>query len=339
MSTPVYLRPDVYFEPLFNQWYMWPYLLAPAPAAMNLANHHTRLMQSFIANAKLHAQAAKLKSMVGSSIVNCDEQQVEAMLSLLEQSQNQLSDLYEFAKSLKQLDQLLLAEANGESLEGLYEKIPDNLKGYVELVYDLNNQVSYRLIEGLLYLSPLFKKSKQTLCFGDLASDKRPFVLSTPRLADANHCQITVPFSHAFCQALFKMREVPMSLAALNKLLPDDCDFRGGKKFSELFTQQAPPIRAPYSDEGVRVEYIGHAGVLIESKDICCVIDPVLAYQNDEDNRQKFTFADLPAVVDYVMITHTHMDHLCIETLLQIKHKVKAILVPKNNGGVWPILQ
>ncbi len=68
-NVPLYLKPQAYFEPLFNQWYMWPYLLAPVPAAMNLSNHHLRLMKSFVANAKLHAQALKHQSMVGSSIV------------------------------------------------------------------------------------------------------------------------------------------------------------------------------------------------------------------------------------------------------------------------------
>ena len=31
----LYLREDVYFEPLLNQWYAWPYLLPPVTGAQD----------------------------------------------------------------------------------------------------------------------------------------------------------------------------------------------------------------------------------------------------------------------------------------------------------------
>ena len=48
---------------------------------------------------------------------------------------------------------LLQTEAQGDSLESYYNKVPEMLKGLVELVYDLNNHPSIRLIESLLYFS------------------------------------------------------------------------------------------------------------------------------------------------------------------------------------------
>jgi hypothetical protein len=54
------------------------------------------------------------------------------------------------ASAIKELDQKLLREARGYSLESAYQEVPDILKGYVELVYDLNNQPSVRFIEGKL---------------------------------------------------------------------------------------------------------------------------------------------------------------------------------------------
>jgi L-ascorbate metabolism protein UlaG (beta-lactamase superfamily) len=34
-----------------------------------------------------------------------------------------------------------------------------------------------------------------------------------------------------------------------------------------------------------------------------------------------------------VLITHNHQDHVLFETLLQLRHKIKTILVPRNGGG------
>src|SRR6478609_1532164 len=43
--------------------------------------------------------------------------------------------------------------------------------------------------------------------------------------------------------------------------------------------------------------------------------------------------AYLPEQIDYVLITHNHQDHVLFETLLQIRHKVKNILVPRSGVG------
>ena len=43
--------------------------------------------------------------------------------------------------------------------------------------------------------------------------------------------------------------------------------------------------------------------------------------------------AYLPDQIDYVLITHNHQDHVLFETLLQIRHKVRNIVVPRNGGG------
>ena len=38
-------------------------------------------------------------------------------------------------------------------------------------------------------------------------------------------------------------------------------------------------------------------------------------------------------MIDYVVITHNHQDHLLFETLLQLRHKIGTILVPRNGLG------
>ncbi len=331
MSDNVYLRSDVYFEPLFNNWFMWPYLLAPAPAAMNLANQHLRIMKSFVANSKIHAKSLKDKSMTGSSLVNIPIDKVDDIKRLIDSTLEQYKDLIEFSDAVKALDELLRIEADGTSLEPLYQRIPDVLRGLVELHYDLNNQPSFRFIEGLLYHSNIYKPEAQTVCLGTLTSADRTFVLSTPRLPDEHHIHIKVPFNHAFVEHLFKMRDQPQSLEKIRSML-GDFEIEGSLDIDQLFTVEPPKKPEQYRDDGVQVRYLGHAGVMVQTNATTLLIDPVISYSNDTVTN-KTTFDDLPSVIDCVMVTHTHMDHVCLETLIQLKHKINVILVPKNNSG------
>lgn len=331
-TTSVYLRSDVYFEPLFNKWFMWPYLLSPASAAMNLTNQHLRLMKSFVANAKIHAKSAKNKAMAGSSLVNIPLEKVGDIKDLMQHTRDNYGDLIEFASAVKALDELLRNEAKGMSLEPFYERIPTPLRGLVELHYDLNNQPSFRFIESLLYHSDFYKPQAQTVCLGNLHSDDRPFVLSTPRLPDENHLHINVPFDHEFVGTLFEMRDKPQPLEKVKAMLAE-LDVEGELDFDSLFTTQAPKRPEPYTGDDVHVRYLGHAGVMVQTSDTVLMVDPVIAYSNDEVTN-KTTFDDLPEHIDYVMVTHTHMDHVCLETLIQLKHKIGTILVPKSNSGL-----
>jgi L-ascorbate metabolism protein UlaG (beta-lactamase superfamily) len=62
------------------------------------------------------------------------------------------------------------------------------------------------------------------------------------------------------------------------------------------------------------------------------LFDPVLSYTY-EGGISRYTYLDLPDSIDYVLITHNHQDHVLFETLLQIRHKVKNIVVPRSGGG------
>lgn len=332
MENEVYLRPDVYFEPLYNKWFVWPYLMSPATAAMNVTNQHLKLMRSYIANAKIHAKSATAKSMTGSALINIPVSRVEDVKRLLEATEKECSALVELTSAIVQLDEMLRKKAKGLSMEQLYDQIPSALQGFVELQYDLNNQPSFRLIESLLYQSVYYKSNAQSACFGRLKSSQRPFVLSTPRLPDNDHLHINLPFNHPFLDKLFRMRETSRDLREITAEFRQ-FDSEGGLPFDELFTTQLPsqPQKVK-SNQFVDITYLGHAGIMISTQEASLLIDPVIGYGND-DEQNKSTFADLPAHIDYVMVTHTHMDHLCLETLLQLRYKIGAVLVPKNNSG------
>ena len=66
----LYLKQNVLAEPLFNQWYAWPGLIAPATAAMFIANSHMKIMQSFVAAPQVHVSALKNPAMRGGPFIN-----------------------------------------------------------------------------------------------------------------------------------------------------------------------------------------------------------------------------------------------------------------------------
>src|SRR6185436_19797617 len=60
--------------------------------------------------------------------------------------------------------------------------------------------------------------------------------------------------------------------------------------------------------------------------------DPVLSYTYENDI-SRYTYLDLPDSIDYVLITHNHQDHILFETMLQLRHKIGTIVVPRSSGG------
>lgn len=327
-----YLKEDVYFEPLILKWYVWPYLLPPATAAMNLCGRSLRLMKSFVANHQLHLAASNNPELSGGDFVNCGADQVEAVRNLIFDIEIHHQDYLEFRRAIIHLNELL-AQAKGLSLEPLYAEVPKVLRGYVELVYDMNHHASFRLIEGLLYGSDLYKPAAQSISLGLLSKVKeRPFVLSSPRLPDLNHLHLDVPFVDGFLDDLFATRSRPVAKQALEQMF-DRIPPQGGLAVEELFTPHPPTITWQPLEDRLRMSYLGHAGLLLETARTNIMVDPVIAVRGEATDDRVVSFSELPETIDYICLTHTHMDHVCLETLLQLRHKTGRVLVPKNGGG------
>lgn len=327
-----YLREDVYFEPLVFKWYAWPYLVPPVSAAMNIAGRSLRLMKSFLANHELHLAASKDPGLAGGDFVNCSAEQLEDVRELVRKIEIDHADYVEVRKAVAEVNQLL-EPMKGMSLEPLYAQLPTVLSGYVELVYDMNHSPSFRLIEGLLYEGDLYKQDAQSVSFGLLGKvNERPFVLSSPRLPDANHLHVEVPFADRFIDDLFATRDCPISRAQIGQMF-DGMPVAGGLSAEGLFTTQPPAIRREPLSSKLRVSYLGHAGLLLETAQTSILVDPVIATRDAKHGHNVVSFSELPQTIDYICLTHTHMDHVCVETLLQLRHKTRKVLVPKNNGG------
>ena len=328
-----YLKEEAYFEPLINHWYAWTHLIAPATCARHVIGTQKRIMTSFVNNFHLHQLASKEKDLTGSEYLSLDEDQLPVIRGLIEELNEKCADLIELANAIKALDEMLRTHSSGESIEPLYAKVPEPLKGYVELFMDIEHNPGYRFIEPLLYLSRYYKPELQTLSFGLLSKvEERPFVFSTPRLPDENHVQLPLSFNHPIVDRIFCARENPLTDAQLQKLL-ESTDTQGGLALADLFVDIPPVKQYQPVKEGVRLTYTGHAGFLIETRDVSIMIDPVIACRDESETNDMLSFSELPDKIDYACLTHCHHDHVNIETLLQLRYKLGKILVPKNNGG------
>ncbi len=327
----LYLRQDIKVEPLFDRWYAWSHLIPPATAARNITERHLNIMDSYIDAPEFHASAVANPKMLGGPFIDYQGERVDEIAALREQTIERRAPLLELSAALGQLNDLLQREAKGFSMRDLYKRVPEILRGYVELVYDLNNNPSFRLIEPLLYKSSYYDVSAQSLALSVITGDDRPFVLSTPRLDSEDTLIVDWGFAEGRVDALFRLKNEPRAWTEIRSLL--GITDEQSAHFRSFFTPDAPPRYQSYTGDGVRWRYFGHACVLLETANISILFDPVLSYTYDSQ-LSRYTYLDLPDKIDYVIITHNHQDHILFETLLQIRHKTGEILVPRSGSGM-----
>ena len=326
----LYLKPNVIAEPLFNQWYAWSYLIPPATAARYITNSHLQIMESFVAAPEINFATLQNPAMIGAPFINHDPSRAWEIDALLSKTKTEQRLLLALDGAIADLDKILQNRADGYSLESLYSQVPEILQGYVELTYNRFNYPEIRLLEGLLYRSPFYNPNSQSIFLYLDDPDSRFFVLSTPRLPNQHSLQINIPFKDSRWDRLFKMREIPQEYAEIKSALAiSETD---ENVFASFFTSQASAKEPKYDGDEVRIRYFGHACVLIETKEISILCDPLIAYENQE-GIPRYSYQDLPEKIDYALITHNHQDHVMFETLLQIRYKIEHLIVPKSNKG------
>jgi L-ascorbate metabolism protein UlaG (beta-lactamase superfamily) len=329
-NEPLYLRQDIQFEPLIDQWYAWSHLIPPATAARNITERHLKIINSYVSAPQIHAAAVKNPKLLGGPFIDYDGKRVDEIKALREKTVRERSHLIELSEALARLNENLQLNAAGYSLEPLYSQVPDILKGYVELSYDLNNHPSFRLIEPLLYKSQFYDRSMQSVMVSKTNNDDRAFVLSTPRLESDQSIHLRVSFDDEILDRLFRLKLEPKPYREIDEMLnlPRESD-----DLLKSFLTAIPPRRSePYQGGGVRWRYFGHACILVETSHQSLLFDPVLSYEYQSDI-SRYTYLDLPDRIDYVVITHNHQDHVLFETLLQLRNRIGTIIVPKSGSG------
>jgi L-ascorbate metabolism protein UlaG (beta-lactamase superfamily) len=326
-----YLKPNVVFEPLIERWYAWSHLISPATAAMNVVGRHLKIMNSYIQSPQIHAAAVLNPKMLGGPFMDYKVPRVDDIKKLKEETVKKQADLIELAGAIKELDKMLKINAKGYSLEPLYEKVPEILKGYVELAYDLNNNPAFRFFESLLYKSKYYDQSSQSLALWITENDDRPFCLSTARLDEPNVLHLDIPFDHPGIDALSRMKRERGSIDRIAAMM--GVRQKDRPLFDTFFTEQEHPVYRKYEGPAVRMRYFGHACILIETKEVSILVDPLISYYGYESSVGHFSDIDIPDVIDYVLITHNHQDHILFETLLPLRHKIRNIIVPRSTSG------
>ncbi|HEY0858138.1 MAG TPA: MBL fold metallo-hydrolase [Albitalea sp.] len=332
-SGLMYLRQDVAFEPLICRWYAWPLLVSPATLALIAKNRLLPLLESFVDDPDFHRRSAKDPTLRGGSFVNHDGDVAQAEM-LLEQLQEALDAHLSFADALLLANDLLLRDGDGSSLEPLYPRMPRMLRGLVELGYDLNNHASLRLIEPLLYASELYDPSLQSVLLRRIGEEERPFILTTPLIDPSAGTLLNAPFDAPLYDDLARSRHQGVSADTYDHLCTRLVEHGADPAcVAQLFTDTPmAPRHAPVPPGSVRVRYFGHASLLIESGGTAIMTDPSIGYDTGS-GIDRFSFADLPETIDYVVLTHNHQDHVLLETLLQLRHRIGTVIVPRSNGG------
>src|ERR1700722_2325920 len=140
----VYLKNNIVMAPLVDNWYAWAHLIAPCTYALNIRNRHLPILRSYIANPEVHEEAVRDPRMLGGPFMEFPKEKLDLAIAHMTRLEQDNKEMLALAEDLGTLNSLLKKYGDGRSLEPLYNRMPDSLKGCVELFYDINNTSSYR---------------------------------------------------------------------------------------------------------------------------------------------------------------------------------------------------
>jgi hypothetical protein len=224
-----------------------------------------------------------------------------------------------------------LMQATGGSINALYHELPEELRGAVELAYDSHNNPSLRLYEKMLYADNRYDSCQQSFCFFMKTSEAEflPVRLPNPEA----EIVLRVPFDDARMGRLFSLDLEPRPREEVMDLL--ELKSSKDRRLAQLFTDQ--PVRKPqlWAGSAPRIRYLGHASALVEWKGISILVDPMIPCGSVVPGEPRYSFSDLPARIDYVLITHSHYDHYELSSLLRLRHRIGCLVVPRASGLLW----
>lgn len=133
-------------------------------------------------------------------------------------------------------------------------------------------------------------------------------------------------------------------LSANDKSFKDVLTWMWGQRqdvaWSEAYTTDTVSYTPMASSSSVRATFINHATVLIESKDLTLITDPIFTKRASPFSflgpiRHHDPYLPLSAIpkLDIVLISHSHYDHLSLDSIKQVEEKFAPhYVVPLNNG-------
>lgn len=324
------LRQDVAAEPVIAGWYGWSYLLPPQTLARFMRNRFTPIAETYLSDPHVHAAAVRQPKMHGGPWVHAHEHydKITAWYAESEPQRQRIGELFE---AIRRLEEEILPRYHGTCLDPVYQELPPALAGRVEVFYGRDNRSpDYRFIEPLMYASEFYDESLQQVRFGPITEDAREFALSTPMLEYTNdQLLVDVPLNSPLLDRVFRGDLTGDELAAMTAELG-----LTGERATK-FTSYFEPSEETVADSAADIlDYVGHACVFARYQGTTFLVDPVLSYSGYPGGAPgRFTFADLPERLDYLLITHNHQDHMLFETLIRLRHRVGTVLVPKSSNA------
>jgi L-ascorbate metabolism protein UlaG (beta-lactamase superfamily) len=330
-ETRYRLADSTLVEPLVNKWSIWSDLISPLPYSLHMTNYQLKTLASYLEKPDIHVKAVRNPKFVGGPFVDYPPERADEIRELMDATQRDQQDNIAFANAAIAFQNLVAEQATGQSIEPFYAQLPAELRGYVELLYDYFNNPIVRFMESFLYASPYYKENLQSLRLCRQEGDSgRRFFLSTPRLDEPDQIDWRLPFADPRIDGFFRLDAEPQPLGRIREILSlteaDDARL--------LPLLSSDPLPAPPRWEGpeARIRYFGHACALIEWKGVTIMTDPWLSVLPEQPGIDRFSYRDLPATIDYAVISHGHHDHFVAETLLRLRHRLKTLIVPRSFG-------
>jgi L-ascorbate metabolism protein UlaG (beta-lactamase superfamily) len=330
-KTAYRLGDSTLIEPLVNKWWAWSHLISPVASSFHLQNYQRKILTSFLNDPKAHVRVCRDPKYRSGRFVDLPENKTAAVREFLAQTEMKLAANLRLAKSTVEFQNHLVEAACGETLDPFYGQLPQELRGYVELVYDYYNRPTTRFFEALLYESEYYQKDLQSLRLFEYTHDTvRPFFMNTPRLQNENQIEWIIPFESHQIDELFMMETRPRPLGQIRELLglgPASDPF-----LLTLLSEEPAPACPRWEGEVPRIRYFGHACVLVEWAGQAILTDPCIGVIPSQRGPSRLSYRDLPDKIDYAIVTHAHHDHFVVETLLRLRHRIECLVVPRSFG-------
>lgn len=255
-------------------------------------------------------------------------QRKPALEALLAQITQERAAELKSAEEVSAFLNLLRTRAPADRIEPLYAQLPSALRGRTELGYGNLGGPLLRYFERIAYATDDASAHQSLLLFAreqDGQDAERAPVLN--REEDLRWKR---PLADPQLDQLFSLSLKPAPAEQVVELL--GLKSAQDPRLSRLFSSSPVPKAQPWKNEQLRVRYFGHACVLVEYGGISILVDPLIPGRTLQPGPERFSFEELPERIDYVLITHGHMDHFHLSTLLRLRHRIGCLVVPRNPG-------
>lgn len=319
-----YLDEAVAAVPLVDSWYAWGQLVDPVSYALNIRGRYIPLLESFVEAPELHADAVQDDVLLGGPFVGLPASDVDRAAGLLSELRCK-AQLASFAAAIRELYAGLGEQRDVGTAAEI--AIPKLLQGLVDVGLDVLGRPHVRIRGSLVEEAGLVSEARQSVYLSRLHPDRRTFVFSTPFLDRSNGVEVATRFADSRLDALFRAYEQPVDAARLGA----DLGLSGAAmmRFSSLFLRAESKRRyRPPDNKTLRWRHFGHGCVLVEAEGASILIDPLIAHASPKDGPERPTYGDLPPRIDALVLTHNHQDHVTVETLLRLRHRVERVIAP-----------